>query len=74
MKNRKVNTLMETLKKISKADSIKMSYIFSHLEEINKKYSLNLSYSEKKALLDSRNMTVRNMRNPFDISGSMRPR
>jgi len=74
MKQRNTKVIMESLKSISKMDSIKMSYILSHLEEINKKYNLNITSIESKLLLESKNIIIKNMRNPFDISSSLRPK
>lgn len=74
MKQRNTKDIITRLEKISKMDSIKMSYILSHLEEINKKYNLNISPNEARLLKESKNMSIKNMRNPFDISASMRPK
>lgn len=74
MKERQPKEIMEKLKKISKIDSIKMSYILSHLEEINKKYNLKITLEESRKLLSSNSVNTRLTRNPFDISATMRPK
>lgn len=74
MKVREPKTIIELLKIISRKDSLKMSYILSNIEMINKKYNLRISKNESKLLLEHKSMIIKDMRTPFDISAGMKPK
>ncbi len=74
MEFRNNSILLEKIKKLQKKENMKMSYIMNNLDQVNEIHSIGLTKEEKDRLQSKHRSSISNLRSPFDISRTMRPK